>query len=204
MKVIVDTNVILDALTGRQPWNKEAEEIFLRAAKGKEEYYITANTVTDIYYLLRKHLKNRESVIGVMSKLFQLFMILDTNAEDCINALHSEMKDYEDAVLAEVAKRNKVDYIVTRNVKDYINSSVEAVISGYFLKEVVDMSFTDEEKAVYVALDNGIAIYTPQNWMPPLVESDYREARNTRYFASWYNNLSEREKAIADEIAMRL
>lgn len=135
MRVIVDTNVILDALTGRQPWNREAEEIFLLVAKGKEDYYITANTVTDIYYLVRKHLKNRELVIGVMSKLFQLFMILDTSAEDYINALHSEIMDYEDAVLAEVAKRNKTDYIITRNVKDYGSGSVKAISPEDFLKD---------------------------------------------------------------------
>ena len=136
MKVIVDTNVVLDALTGRQSLNKEAEEIFLLAAQCKGDYYITANVATDIYYLVRKHLKSREMVISVMNKLFQLFMIYNTNAEDCIDALHSEINDYEDAVLVEVAKRNKVDYIITRNVKDYINSSIEAILPEDFLKKM--------------------------------------------------------------------
>ena len=136
MKAIVDTNVILDALTGREPWNKDAEELFLLAAQCRGEYYITANVVTDIYYLLRKHLKNREVVVGLMSKLFQLFMIYDTNAEDCMNALHSHINDFEDAVLSEVAKRNGVDYIITRNIKDYVNSSVKAILPKDFLEKV--------------------------------------------------------------------
>lgn len=136
MKAIVDTNVILDALTGREPWNKEAEEIFLSAAQCRGEYYITANVVADIYYLLRKHLKNRDVVVGIMNKLFQLFMIYDTSAEDCINALHSPITDYEDAVLIEVAKRNKVDYIITRNVNDYANSTIESVLPKDFLKKI--------------------------------------------------------------------
>ncbi len=136
MKAIVDTNVILDALTGREPWNKEAEEIFLSAAQCKGDYYITANVVTDIYYLLKKHLKNRDMVVGTMGKLFQLFMIYDTSAEDCINALHSGVADYEDAVLAEVAKRNKVDYIITRNLKDYAKSSIESILPKDFLEKI--------------------------------------------------------------------
>lgn len=136
MKVIVDTNVILDALAAREPWNKDAEEIFLSAAQCQGDYYITANVVTDIYYLLKKYLKNRDMVVSIMGKLFQLFMIYDTNAEDCINALHSDMADYEDAVLAEVAKRNKVDYIITRNVKDYANSSIKAIPPKDFLEKV--------------------------------------------------------------------
>ena len=100
------------------------------------EYYITADVVTDSYDLLIKDLKNRDAVVNVMGERFQLFMIYDTNAEDCINALHSGVVDYEDAVLAEVAKRNKVDYIITRNEKDYVQSVVKSISPKEFLQKL--------------------------------------------------------------------
>ena len=58
MRILADTNVIIDALTSREPWNKSAEEIFLMAANHTIEMYITASSATDIYYLIRKHLHN--------------------------------------------------------------------------------------------------------------------------------------------------
>lgn len=134
MKVVIDTNVILDALLARTPWNRDAEEIFLSAAQGKGEFCITANTVTDIYDLVHTYLKDREQSLDTMNKLFQLFPIVNTAAEDCINALYSEVSNYEAAVLSEIAKRTEMDYIVTRNTKDFSQSCVKTVSPEEFLR----------------------------------------------------------------------
>lgn len=61
MRILADTNVIIDALTSREPWNKSAEEIFLWQRNHTIEMYITASSATDIYYLIRKHLHNIEA-----------------------------------------------------------------------------------------------------------------------------------------------
>ena len=119
MRILLDTNIIIDALTGREPWNKEAEQIFLMAANQIADMYITASSATDIFYILRKHLHNTEESKQVMSKLYDLFGILNVTGKDCVDALASTIKDYEDAVLENVAKTNDIDYIVTRNIKDY-------------------------------------------------------------------------------------
>lgn len=135
MKILIDTNVILDAVAAREPWNTEAEQIFLLAANNRVEAFITASSVTDIYYLIRKHLHNHEEAKKVMSKLYDLFGVLDVNQGDCTNALHSGMKDYEDAVADQSAFRNGMDYIVTRNISDYGQAKVEAISS----KTLIDM-----------------------------------------------------------------
>lgn len=57
---------------------------------------------------------------------------------------------------------------------------------------------------VYVALDNGVASYTPHNWMPEIIENEYRKARHSKYYELWYAGLSQDEQYIADDIAMRL
>lgn len=136
MKLLVDTNIIIDALTGREPFREAAEQIMLLAANQIEDMYITASSATDIYYLVRKHLHNTEQAKNAMTKLYQLFGILDVTADDCQNALLSNMKDYEDAVISCCAKRSKMDYIVTRNIKDYEKSKVKAILPNDFIQLV--------------------------------------------------------------------
>lgn len=133
MKVLIDTNIIIDALTSRQPWNKDAEQIFLMAADHTAKMYITANTATDIYYLLRKYLKDSVLAKQHMSKLFSLFGILDVTAAHCINALNSSVTDYEDAVMEQTAIAANLNYIITRNLKDYIPSSIPALLPEAFI-----------------------------------------------------------------------
>ena len=119
MKILVDTNVIIDALTSREPWNESAEKIFIMAANNIVDMYITASSTTDIYYLVRKHLHNAETARQVMGKLYSLVGILEVKEEDCVDALVSPITDYEDAVVEQVARRTGVECIVTRNQKDY-------------------------------------------------------------------------------------
>jgi len=133
MKILVDTNIIVDALTGREPFRETAEQIFMLAANQVEDMYITASSATDIYYLIRKYLHNTEKAKEAMKKLYSLFHILDVIAVDCREALFIDMKDYEDAVISCCANRNKIDYIVTRNIKDYVNSKVQAILPDKFI-----------------------------------------------------------------------
>ncbi len=136
MKILVDTNIIIDTLTGREPFRESAEQIFILAANQIEDMYITASSATDIYYLVRKHLHNTEQSKNTMFKLYQLFGILDVTAKDCQDALLLDMKDYEDAVISCCAKRNQMDYIVTRNIKDYEHSKVKVLLPDDFIRLV--------------------------------------------------------------------
>ena len=136
MKILVDTNVIIDALTSREPFREDAEQIFMLAANRIEDMYITAGSATDIYYLVRKHLHSTEQAKSVMSKLYELFHILDVTASDCKEALFTEMSDYEDAVISCCASHNHIDYIVTRNIKDYEKSKVQAILPVQLIRMV--------------------------------------------------------------------
>lgn len=136
MKILVDTNVIIDALTSREPFREDAEQIFLLAANQIEDMYIIASSATDIYYLIRKYLHDSDQARNIMSKLYELFHILDVTSGDCLEALSSSVKDYEDAVIASCAKRNQMDFIVTRNIRDYEYSKVKALLPDELLKLV--------------------------------------------------------------------
>ena len=132
MKVLIDTNVIVDALTSREPWKESAEKIFLMAANRIMDVYITASSATDLYYLVRKYLHNTEQAKQVMGKLYSLVGILAVTGDDCVDALASAVSDYEDAVVERAAVKADMDYIITRNVKDYQEAMIKAILPDDF------------------------------------------------------------------------
>ena len=133
MKVIIDTNVAMDFMSDRQPYSDLAEKVFTFCCSELVEGYMTANSLCDLNYILGKYLKDKEQIKSIISFWHHFIRILDTGDEDIGFALSSEMDDFEDAVIASVAARNRCDYIVTRNVKDYENSPVPAVTPKEFI-----------------------------------------------------------------------
>lgn len=149
MKALIDTNIIIDALTSREPFRETAEQIFILAANQIEDLYITASSATDIYYLTKKHLHDTEQAKNIMSKLYELFYILDVTSEDCRQALSLDIKDYEDAVVSYCAVRNQMDYIVTRNIKDFKKSKIKVILPDEFI------NLSSEFQSVSATKSNG-------------------------------------------------
>ena len=85
---------------------------------------LTAKSLTDIHYIIRRSIHNETTVRKHLSTLFSLFAVADTRAADCERALVSKMSDYEDAIMVETAKRIAADCIVTRNLKDYAQADI--------------------------------------------------------------------------------
>ena len=124
MRVLVDTCVIIDALQSRATFAEAAQKIFIHSANKQFEGYITAKSVTDIYYLTHRLTHSDAETRKILSKLFTLFHLLDTTSLDCRKAISSEISDYEYAIMVETAIRSEMDCIVTRNVKDYTKSPI--------------------------------------------------------------------------------
>ena len=134
MRVLIDTCIIIDALQSRVPFAEAAQKIFLASANKKFEGYITAKSVTDIYYLTHRLTHSDMETRKILSKLFMLFHPLDTTSLDCRKAISSEMNDYKDAIMVETAVRSGMDCIVTRNIKDYTKAAVNVLDPLAFLK----------------------------------------------------------------------
>lgn len=128
MKILIDTCVILDLIENREPFVEDAKKIFLMVAQNKISAYVTACSIKDIYYLSHKHNHSNEESKQIVKSLLKLVNVLDVNGKDLSNALASEMSDYEDAVLAQSCQRNEIKYIVTRNIKDFVNSPIPAIL----------------------------------------------------------------------------
>jgi len=135
MKALIDTNVIMDVIMVREPHYRASSDILELCGK-RIKGIMTVNQTSDICYLLRREKQSIATVKTVLRKLFANLKLIDATVGDAKNALSSGMSDYEDALLAYAAKRQKADYIVTRNEKDFAGSPVEAVSPAAFLEKL--------------------------------------------------------------------
>ena len=136
MKVLIDTNVILDVLIKREPHFKSSAS-FLKLCPTKVEGLIAASQTTDIFYILQREGKNAVDSKALIKKLTDKIKVIDVTAADVKNAIDSDMRDYEDALLAFGGKRHNVDYIVTRNKNDFRDAPVPAISPVEFLKQLL-------------------------------------------------------------------
>ncbi len=126
MKVLIDTNVILDVLSKRKEFFEDSSKIFKLCEVKKIEGFISALSIPNIVYIMRKEL-NIDKIKDVIEKLMLVFGITELRGEDLKRASQIDFADYEDAVQSCQASRIKADYIVTRNIKDYKTSKVMAI-----------------------------------------------------------------------------
>ncbi len=137
MRALLDTCVIIDAMQNREPFCKDAQELFLAAANNLFVGCITAKASTDIYYLMHRHTHSDKTSRDVLNKLFTLFEVADTAGIDCRRAIPSPVSDFEDAVMIETAARTEVDCIVTRNEQDFVKSTVPVLSPKDFLSRLM-------------------------------------------------------------------
>jgi len=138
MRVLFDTNVILDVIADREPFSDNAKKIVNLILENKLEGFITASSTTDIFYIARKYL-DKDKLHAAMKSLFSLFGIIDILNTDCLRALDLPMNDYEDALLAVCCNKINADYIITRD-EEFINqagSSLKVVSPAKFLKDIL-------------------------------------------------------------------
>ena len=133
MRLLIDTNVILDILLRREPFFQDSYRALRRALEQDAECYVSATAATDIYYILRKSLQSQERAKAHLHSLSQLVQFTDVQPADISNALLADMPDFEDAVVDAIAARVGADKILTRNTKDFVGSAVPAVTPAEFL-----------------------------------------------------------------------
>ena len=98
--------------------------------------YLSAAAATVVFYLLRKRLGDTGLAKEYMRNLLQLVGIADATNVNVHNAIESFMSDFKDALVAAITKRCELDYIVTRNTKDFVESPARAVTPQEFLAMV--------------------------------------------------------------------
>ena len=99
---------------------------------------MSAGSVTDVYYIINQSIRNAEKAKEKIAALISLINICDTVNNDISTALTLKMTDFEDAVIAATAKRERVDYVVTRNEADFLNSPVPAISPVRFIHQFLE------------------------------------------------------------------
>ena len=126
MRVIIDTNVLIDYFQNREKYADAAEAILRLCSIGEIDGYISALSIPNLVYIMRKEL-TQEKIKKVLSTIEIVLTVEDLKAEDMESAINLDIADFEDALQSVCASRVDADYIITRNEKDFKNSIVPPI-----------------------------------------------------------------------------
>lgn len=136
IKILIDTNVILDWIMAREPNATNAKQIMEQCLFGHIQGYITSNSLTDIFYILRKDY-SVEKRKQLLKFLCEGMSVIPETCQTILRALNrKEWQDLEDALQMQCAKEADVEYIVTQNLKDFQTSEVKAVCEEEFCEMI--------------------------------------------------------------------
>ncbi len=135
MKILIDTNVIIDVLNKRKDFFEDSFNA-LQVIFEKHQPCVSAQTVADTVYITRKIFQDSARQKNVIENFFASFRILSVTKKQINQAFNSPMTDFEDAVQAFCAKNAGAKIIITRNIQDYRLSPVKAVTPKEFLDRV--------------------------------------------------------------------
>ncbi len=133
MKVVFDTNIVLDLLLDRQPWAQPAAELFARVESGALEGYLCATTLTTVHYLAAKSV-GAERARKEVRDLLSLFAVAPVNRPILLAATELSFADFEDAVLYEAARHVAAEVIVTRDPAGFKKAELPIVAPEEFAK----------------------------------------------------------------------
>ncbi len=139
MKVLFDTNIILDVLLDRKPFSEHALYLMSKVERSEINGSLCATTVTTIHYLLSKYL-DKEKAMDSIKSIMALFEVASVNRLVIENALKAKFTDFEDAVLHESARHAGAEYIITRNIKDFKKTKIPVFTPAEFLSMIESLT----------------------------------------------------------------
>ena len=132
MRLLVDANILLDVFQNREPYVQDSVKVWKLCETSQDTGFVTALSFANLVYVMRKEL-DPEKFEDVYRKLTLIFTFTELNALDLDKAAAMKWSDFEDALQSVAAERLKADYIITRNVRDYLKSSVTALSPAEYL-----------------------------------------------------------------------
>ena len=140
MKILVDTNILIDWISQKEGYYQNAREIVCLCASKKVEGCIAAHSITNLFYILRKYLgfEERKNIFDRISKIFTIVSVDKPKLQDAVG--NAGFSDFEDCLQMECARSFGADMIVTRNISDFRNSSIPAIEPQGFIDEMTYLS----------------------------------------------------------------
>lgn len=126
MRILIDTNVLIDVLCKRKDFYNDSLYIWKLCETKQIDGYISSLSVANIVYVLRRAL-DPQKIFDIINKISLIFNICDLKENTILKAAKMRWDDFEDALQSVTAERIRAQIIITRNVKDFINSNVLAI-----------------------------------------------------------------------------
>ncbi|MEH2376534.1 type II toxin-antitoxin system VapC family toxin [Nostoc sp.] len=118
MKILLDTNIIVDDALEREPFLNSSEQVLVLVEQGQVEGYISASTFSDLYYIIRRA-RGREWTLTYLRQLLNFCSVATVDSTTINMALTTNFRDFEDAIQYTTAVLNHLDAIITRNPGDF-------------------------------------------------------------------------------------
>jgi len=141
MKVLIDTNVVLDVLINNVAFFAKSKKIFDFAEQKRITGFISASAITDIFYIAQRKF-GKKAIKEAIKKVLKIFYPATVTDNNIYQALDLEWDDFEDSVQYIVGKSFSIDYIITRNTRDFASGSIPAVTPEQFIETIVDKDGT--------------------------------------------------------------
>lgn len=135
MTLLIDANIILDVLMNRKEFVRESAIIWKLCETEQCKGYVSTLTFANMMYIMRKELTS-EKIEEVFRKLNLIFEFVDFSSSILKKVVEMKWKDFEDAIQSATAEQVHADYIITRNVRDFVKSKVIAFTSSELLARI--------------------------------------------------------------------
>ncbi|NES18504.1 MAG: PIN domain-containing protein [Symploca sp. SIO3E6] len=137
MKVLIDTNIIVDVALERDPFFTDSEQVVSLVEQQQIEGYISASTFSDLYYIIRKA-KGHNWTQQFLQRMAVLCTVATVNQAVISMALTANFRDFEDAIQYSTAVVNHLDVIVTRNPQDFPVTTPRIVTAEHLIQELTN------------------------------------------------------------------
>lgn len=133
-KIFIDSDVVIDFFTDREPFANPASEIFELNEQGTIKLYLSATSINNIYYIVRRFLGHK-SALKIIEELAEMTEVIGVTKKEISQALKNDFKDFEDSIQYSCALNIKgLEAILTRNTKDFSKSDIAVFTPENYLK----------------------------------------------------------------------
>ena len=132
MKIFLDSDVILDYLTGREPFLNEIKIIIDKGIKNEFQLFTSSLIIANIHYFISKTENSKKAILKI-TKLVSFIRILNVGENEILHSLKSKFKDFEDCIQNTCASNSKMNLIITRNIKDFKISELPILTPKEFI-----------------------------------------------------------------------
>lgn len=135
MKVFLDSDVLIDYLTAREPFLEEIKIIIQKGIRKEISLFTSSLIIANIHYFISKA-ENAKQAIYKIDKLTSFIKILNVGEAEILESLKSKFTDFEDSIQSSCATNSKMDILITRNIKDFKHSKLPILTPQEFLSKI--------------------------------------------------------------------